>query len=235
MDSRNPFTTLSLTPAWVEAYPGSMIGLLAVAGAGDPPHTTALEARRSALERDLRDRFSGKSRSDILALPVIQAYRAYYRRFQKTYHVQLQLESVALKAKPIAGMPGLVEAAFLAELETQLLTAVHDLDRVEPPLTVDIARGEEVYTLLRGEDHACARGDMIMRDSHGVICSVIYGSDLRTKITRDTRDVLFATYVPPGIPASLVEHHQRVLEGNMRAFSPASRVLLNAVYNARRP
>ena len=62
---------------------------------------------------------------------MIQAYAAYYERFNKTYHVQLQLESVALKGKSIPRVSALVEAMFMAELENLLLTAGHDLDVVQ--------------------------------------------------------------------------------------------------------
>lgn len=40
----------------------------------------------------------------------------------------------------------LVEAMFIAELKNLLLTAGHDLDAVELPLKLDIARGGERYT-----------------------------------------------------------------------------------------
>ena len=46
----------------------------------------------------------------------IPAYNACYKGFKKTYHVQLQLESVALKGRSIPRVAALMEAMFMAEL-----------------------------------------------------------------------------------------------------------------------
>jgi DNA/RNA-binding domain of Phe-tRNA-synthetase-like protein len=222
---------LTVSKAWKETYPGAMIGILAMEGIEGFADSLEPDARKTELERALVARFAGKTREDILALPVIQSYRKYYKRFKKTYHVQLQLESVALKGKPINTMPGLVEATFLAELETLLLTAVHDSDKIEGPLNLEIAEGDEIYTLMRGEDHSCAQGDMIMQDARGVICSVIYGSDRRTMVTGSTSNALFATYVPPGFEDNVVEEHLNILEENVKSIAPESMVRFREIYH----
>src|SRR3972149_5587868 len=92
------------------------------------------------------------------ALPRLQAYAAYYKRWGKTYHVQLQLESVALKGKPITRASALVSAMVASELEHLLLTAGHDLDAVAPPVTLTVAAGAEGYQLLGGRGQAPAGG-----------------------------------------------------------------------------
>ena len=48
---------------------------------------------------------------------------------------------------------------------------------------------------------------MMMTDELGVISSVIYGPDQRTRITRETREVLFMVYAPPGIGEQAVRDH----------------------------
>jgi hypothetical protein len=73
---------------------------------------------RLALEDQLRARYSGLDRAAIEASPEMQAYRAYYKRFKKTYHVLLQLESIAFKAKSIPNVAALVESMFMAEIKT---------------------------------------------------------------------------------------------------------------------
>ena len=42
----------------------------------------------------------------------MQAYRADYKRYRKTYHVLRQLRSVALEHKPIPSVAALVEVMF---------------------------------------------------------------------------------------------------------------------------
>jgi hypothetical protein len=125
---------------------------VAMRNVANPATCPALEARKAALEADLRARFADKSRDDIKALPEMQAYAAYYKRFKKTYHVQLQLESVALKDKPIPSVAALVETMFMGELKNFLLTAVHDLDVVQPPVSINVADGSERYVMMNNEE-----------------------------------------------------------------------------------
>lgn len=82
--------------------------------------------------------------------PVLQAYNTYYCRFKKSYQVQLQLESIAWKGKSIPSVSALVEAMFMAEMKNMLLTAGHDLDVLQLPLTLDVSKGTESYQLMRG-------------------------------------------------------------------------------------
>ena len=69
------------------------------------------------------------------------AYRDYYKRFDKTYHVQLQLESLLFKGKSIPSVAGLVDAMFMAEMKDWLLTAGHDLDSLQLPLRLEATTG----------------------------------------------------------------------------------------------
>jgi DNA/RNA-binding domain of Phe-tRNA-synthetase-like protein len=223
---------LKVTPAWQRAYPGALMGILAMQGVSNPDHDPTLDRLKTELEQTLRARYYGKSREDLLTDPVLQAYRTYYKKFKKTYHVLLQLESVVFKSRPIASASALVEASFMAELDTLLLTAIHDLDLAEPPLSIDIATGGEEYTLLRGEPHRCASGDMIMKDGQGVICSLIYGSDQNTQVSKDTQNIVFAVYVPPGIEESVVEKHLHILENNIRLISPNATSSVREIFHA---
>ena len=90
-----------VSPSWQAAYPGACIGILAMRDVANPTDCPPLDERKAALEEELRARFQGQDRAAIRAQPTLAAYAAYYRQFRKTYHVQLQLESVALKGKPI--------------------------------------------------------------------------------------------------------------------------------------
>jgi DNA/RNA-binding domain of Phe-tRNA-synthetase-like protein len=160
----------------------------------------------------------------------LQAYAEYYRRFKKTYHIQLQLESIVLKGKSIPAVAGLVEAMFMAEMQNMLLTAGHDLDVLQLPLTLDVATGSEPYTLLRGEEQTLKAGDMMISDRGGVISSIIYGPDRRTQITPDTQNVVFTVYAPPGIEEHLVVKHLEHIRDYVFIFAPQAAVELLQVY-----
>jgi DNA/RNA-binding domain of Phe-tRNA-synthetase-like protein len=211
---------LKISDAWKTAFPNAQVGVLVVHGAANPAQHAALDKAKSALEAELRARYAGMDRAALLRLPALHAYDDYYGRFKKTYHIQLQLESILFKGKTIPSGAGLVEAMFMAELDDLLLTAGHDLDTVRQPLTLEAAHGTETYTLLRGEGQTLKAGDMYIRDAGGVISSVIYGPDRRTQIRPETRNAVFTAYAPAGIGAEAVENHLGHILKNIRLFAP---------------
>ena len=135
-----------------------------------------------------------------------------------------QLASIAFKRKAIPSVAALVEAMFMAEVKNCLLTAGHDLDRLQLPLTVGLAGGEESYTLLRGQPQGLKAGDMFMADRAGVISSILYGPDERTQITAATHNVLFAVYAPAGVDVQAVQDHLRDIRDYVLLVAPAAQV-----------
>jgi DNA/RNA-binding domain of Phe-tRNA-synthetase-like protein len=147
--------------------------------------------------------------------------------------VLLQLESVALKARPLASPTALVQAMFMAEVESQLLTAGHDLDAVAPPLTIAAAGGNETYVRIGGEPQRLKPKDMYMADAQGVISSVIYGPDARTRITAETRAAMFVTYAPQGIAEEAVRQHLGRIEAYVRTVAPEASAAETGVYGGQ--
>jgi DNA/RNA-binding domain of Phe-tRNA-synthetase-like protein len=222
-----------VSPDWKTAYPGACAGILVMSKVVNPEHHAALTRQKADLETRLRSRFTGYDRTSLAEIPVLQAYNNYFKQFKKTYHVQLQLESVAFKGKPIPNVAGLVEAMFMAELENMLLTAGHDLDALQLPVTVDVAKGEEHYLLLNGREQIAKAGDMMMADGRGVISSVLYGPDQRTRIMPNTSRVLFMVYVPAGIQERDVHQHLHNIQTNVLTIAPDAQTDSLQVYGAK--
>ena len=221
-----------VTEGWKSVYPGAHAGVLVMRGVINPMQHPELERVKEKLVADLRARFAGQNRAALEALPVMQAYSAYYKRFKKTYHVLLQLESIVFKDRTLPSVAGLVEAMFMAEVKNLLLTAGHDLDALRLPLVLDVAHAEETYTLLRGQPQTLKVGDMRIADQDGIISSIIYGPDQRTQIRESTTHVVFTVYAPPGIAAAEVERHLQDIEGYVRLFAPAAAVEMLEVFSA---
>jgi DNA/RNA-binding domain of Phe-tRNA-synthetase-like protein len=220
----------TLSPTWPRTFPNAHVGVLIMHNVTNPRRHPKLEQRKAALEAELRARFAGQTKADLAALPVMQAYRAYYKRFRKTYHVLLQLRSVVLKGKSLPSVAALVEATFMAELKNGLLTAGHDLDKTHAPLTFDVSRGDERYVLLNGREQILKPNDMILTDAQGVICSVIYGLDRRSAIGPETRRVLFVVYAPEGIGDEAVRAHLEEMRDNVTLVAPEATVKALQVY-----
>ena len=209
---------LAATQAWKDAYPDGLIGVLEVAQVENRAASAALEARKRLVEQGLREKYKGQGRTELVAAPVLGDYVRYYKRFDKTYHVLLQLESVALKGKSLPAVSPLVDANFTAELETLVLTAGHDAAKLQSPLLIDVSRAGETMTQMNGATKSLPAGDMVMRDAGGISCSILYGQDNRSPISAATTHALFVAYAPPGVSAEAVRGQLEAILANIRMF-----------------
>lgn len=219
---------LTVTNNWKKTYPGAHCGILVMNNVSNPLQPAGLDRVKREIEADLRALF--KDRSELKLLEPIRAYQSYYKEFNKTYHVLQQLESVIFKGKPIPTVSALVESMFIEELRNLLLTAGHDLDSVEAPVTLDVAKGDEDYTLINGRDQIVKPRDMILKDLKGVISSVLCGPDQRTRITPSTSNVLFVVYAVPGISEKMVTQHLQGIEANVKIIAPQTFTYILKVY-----
>jgi len=213
---------LTVTNDWKKAFPGALAGVLSMSGVINPEHHPALEDAKRKLEKELRTKFNNPAQ--IKELQQIKAYTAYYKRFQKTYHVQHQIDSIAFKGKSIPKVAALVEAMFIAELKNMLLTAGHDRDSIKGRITLDVSKGTETYIRMNGEKQRLKAGDMMIADEQSVISNVIYGPDRRTMITPKTRSALFTVYGAPGIGDPEMRKHLEEIAACVRLVSPDARV-----------
>ncbi len=225
-----PSSIVTISDAWKSAYPEAQAGILVMRNVANPARHATLDQQKADLETQLRSQFSGYDRAKLAELPILQAYNKYFKQFKKTYHVQLQLESVIFKGKSIPNVAALVEAMFMAELKNMLLTAGHDLDALQLPVTVDVAKGDERYVLINSQEQTAKPDDMMMTDGRGVISSVIYGPDQRTRIMPRTERVLFMVYVPPGLIEQIVYDHLRDIQANVMTIAPKAQSELLQVY-----
>ena len=219
-----------VTEGWRSAFPQAHAGVLVIKDVVNPARHEDLQRRKERLVEMLRARYGQLDRSQMQADPRLQAYAAYYKCFKKTYHVQLQLESIAFRGKTIPSGAALVEAMFMAEIENRLLTAGHDLDTLMLPARLDVTQGDEVYTLLRGQPQQVKPGDMQISDGAGIISNVIYGPDQRTQITPRTRNVIYTTYAPAGISEEAVTEHLQDIQEYVRLFAPHARLEMLQVF-----
>lgn len=219
-----------VSKVWKFTYPGAHAGVLVMRDVVNPTSHAGLEHHKEALVEDLRAHYGGLDRGQLETIPILQVYDAYYKRFKKTYHVQLQLESIVFKGKTIPSVAALVEAMFMAEVKNMLLTAGHDFDALQLPIRLDVTKGDEIYTLMRGQPQQVKAGDMMIVDGKGIISNIIYGPDQRTQIQPGTRNVTYTVYAPGGISEQAVTEHLQDIERYVRLFSPDARTEMLQVF-----
>lgn len=214
-------------------YPEALMGILVMKNVRNPKEHKELDRCTLELENSLRNNFTGLDRADLKNREPLKTYDKYYKKFKKTYHVLLQLESIVFKNKSIPRVASLVEVMFMAELKNLLLTAGHDLDAIDLPIKLDVSNGGEKYTQISGQEKELICNDMMVSDSKGITSSIIYGPDKRTQIKPDTRNVLFVVYAPPGIEKSKVFQHLQDIQNYVHIIVPESVIELLKVYECK--
>jgi DNA/RNA-binding domain of Phe-tRNA-synthetase-like protein len=209
---------IARTPAFCSTYPDGIFGVLIARGCANRSQTLSIAADKRAVEGRLRERFFGAA---IDAGPVARTYMQYFRRYGGRYPVVHQARTV-LAGRSIESNSALVEAMFTAELDSLVLTSGHDLGALRFPLAVDVSVAGDAYTLLSGKDRVLKAGDMIVRDAGGIVASVVYGPDDRTRIRPDSDAALFGAWCPVGIPPMIVEAHLEKLAALLRQEWPES-------------
>jgi len=218
---------LTVTPEWKVAFPGACAGLLVIRDADNPAGHPELTQHKAELETQLRADFQDRPINN----ETLEIYTKYYKRFKKTYHVKLQLKSIVQKGKSIPDVQALVQVMFMAELKNMLLTAGHDLDKLELPLVLDVSNGDETYTLMRGTEQQLKPGDMYIRDGQGILSDVIYGPDKRSSIDPKTHNAVYTVYAPAGISQQTVLDHLQEMANYVRTASPKAKINLMEVYS----
>lgn len=211
---------IDVSCTWKSAFPQTSFGILVMEEISNVQVHRDIETRKNDLERDLRRHWLGKTRKDMKKEFPFEAYERYFRNFGQGYPVLAQLETVALKGKPIFSPSPLVAAMFMAELKNGLLTAGHDLEKISLPLCLDVARGEETYQAMGGKERRLQEGDMFLLDEKGILSSVLYGPDNRSFITPETSRVLFTVYGVPSVAAGDLQDHLEEIESLVRVLSP---------------
>jgi len=223
---------ISITRQWRDCFHDGHVGVLLVNNVDNSGRAPVLDQKKKVLEQTLRQKFIGFSRADYMKTGILNTYRNYYKKFKKTYHVQLQIESIVQKNKSFPNVSPLVDANFMAEMETHILTAGHDADLLAEPVVIDATKGDEIFTRMNGAVISLKPNDMMMSDGKGIVCTIIYGQDNRTPISSKTRRALFVAYAPPGVPKIKVQQQLDSILENIRLFSPETLVEMCEVYSA---
>jgi len=189
------------------AYPRVVFGSLVVKNAANIRQHDGLDERKRVLEKEIRDNYPDPCNDSVM-----QSYSENFKKWGKTYPLEFQVKSIK-KGKSLPNVSALVDCMFMAELRNRVLTSGHDLDTVRGELVFDVSNGGEEYMKLNGENQMLPKGDVILRDSEGILASVLYGPARRTSISHDTCNALYFAWCPNGMGDSAIHTHLADIEG----------------------
>jgi DNA/RNA-binding domain of Phe-tRNA-synthetase-like protein len=168
-----------------------------------------LENLKRELEKEIREEYP-----DVVKDQVIRSYDTYYKKWGKTYPIQFQIKTIKGGSR-FPRVSALVDSMFLSELRNRILTSAHDFDSIQGELWYDVSDEGEKYTKINGKEQMLPRSDIVLRDSDGILASVLYGPARRTSINNDTENALYLAWCPYSPGVDVIEEHLRDIISNL--------------------
>ncbi len=203
-----------------DLYPNICFGALTVHNLHKNGNQELMNKLKDAELKNIHTKFANYDRSEANKTSPLAEYKAYYKKFKKTYPVLLQLESVVLKNKDIPAVGISVEAMFLAEVRNLLLTAGHDLDKIQGNFLINVADKTMPYMGISNHETKVKEHDIFAADEQGIISSIVGGPDHRTMITPDTKNALYFIYGVDGITKDQIELHLNTIKNYLSQTIP---------------
>jgi DNA/RNA-binding domain of Phe-tRNA-synthetase-like protein len=188
----------SKSSSFRKSYPDVPFGLALITGCTNHLNPPGFDQYKRKLLRKMRRRET---------LEEIQERIGAYDRFFRSFGHECPLPN-HLKRTIHSGFPRyniMVDAHFMAEMCAGILVAVTDYSRFKGALMLDVAKAGELCLGMGGREMRTAEREIVFRDEKEIVCVLCQGADEKTRVTENTRDVLFYAYGIPGIDGALLE------------------------------
>jgi hypothetical protein len=183
-----PILDFHFSPRASRQLSNASFGLLAATGLDRARLGEALKPIRKSVQRTLA----------VPANAVETNLAAFDRYFAENHHrspLRHQREHF-LKAGIPSSNP-ILTLLLLAELQHGMLVGIQDATTIVPPLEFDVLAHGDRFEGMRGKVH-CNPGEVVLRDSNGIIASLFQGPDKRTEIHDSSRDIVAFVFAVPG-------------------------------------
>jgi DNA/RNA-binding domain of Phe-tRNA-synthetase-like protein len=198
------------------------LGVVTCSGVDHPLLQAAVASFQNSLQLDRQENSERIMRR-------IQAFDSFFAENDSRSPLGGQFEMVRRKGLPPGNV--LVQALLLSEMSTGLLMGAQDASVIEGELICELAGSGESFKGMRNEVQ-CRPGEIVLKDNVGIIASLLQGPDHRTRLKKDTKDVVFFVFSVPGITVS--EIHEGT-EQVSSIFKKACSDLSSQVYEIGMP
>jgi DNA/RNA-binding domain of Phe-tRNA-synthetase-like protein len=192
------FPEFSMSPAYLDRYPGVGFGLTLISGCQNHENPPGFDQYKRKLLRKMRKRET---------LAAISARIDTYADFFQGFGFECPLTK-HLKRTIHSGFPRydlIVDAHFMAEMCAGILVAVTDYNRFDGNLTLDVAAEGEVCAGMGGREFVTREAEIVLRDEKEIVCVLCQGADEKTRANAGTTNVFFYAYAVPGIESQYLK------------------------------
>jgi DNA/RNA-binding domain of Phe-tRNA-synthetase-like protein len=182
---------VKMTDRCLEIYPWMKFGYCFVSNLSPDESQELLREEQKKVEAYIK--------SDVEALI---ARAKSISRFYKTQgeknrsHIESLLKSIA-NGKSIKPVNVIVDSVMIAELRNALLLGVHDLDRIQGNVVLDVSLGGEKFAGIGNRSIETRVNEVVLRDDSGIWASYTQGPDARTVVDAATTNVMILGFFTP--------------------------------------
>jgi len=156
------------------------------------------------IDSRIRDFISNMTLEGLTSHPHIKAYRRlYWRMGVDPTKMRPSPEALArrvLRKSIFPRINNIVDAGNLSSLINLVSIGLYDMDRIKPPLRVDVLNDNGAFNPIGGGQILLNKGIMIVRDMRGIIIHVYAHRDsVESMVTSGSRRILAIAYGAPGI------------------------------------
>ena len=201
----------SISEAYKNTYPGLAFGLALITGCLNPVNPPGFdEFKRKHLrlmrKKETLARISGR----------IEAYERFFRSFGYECPLTKHLKRTIQSGFPRYNL--MIDTHFMAEMCAGILVAVTDYDRFDGALRLDVANKGEPCLGLGKRAFETKVGEIVLRDQKDIVCVLCQGADEKTRVSENTRRVLFYAYAVPGVEPEPIQEGLLLATETMTLF-----------------
>jgi DNA/RNA-binding domain of Phe-tRNA-synthetase-like protein len=205
------FPEFSMSPAYLDKYPGVGFGLTLISGCQNHENPPGFDQHKRKLLRKMRKR---ETLAEISAR--IDTYAGFFQSFGHECPLTKHLKRTVNSGFPRYDL--IVDAHFMAEMCAGILVAVTDYDRFDGNLMLDVTAEGEVCAGMGGREFVTKESEIVLRDEKEIVCVLCQGADEKTRANESTTNVLFYAYAVPGIESQYLKDGLTVAAETMAEF-----------------
>jgi DNA/RNA-binding domain of Phe-tRNA-synthetase-like protein len=200
-----------ISQAYLTKYPEVSFGLAWISGCDNPSNPEGFDRYKRKLLRKMR------RRENLEAITKrVEVYRDFFHQFGHMCPLPGHLTRTVNSGFPRYNL--MVDAHFMAEMCAGILVAVADYDLFEGELTLDLADDGEVCAGMGGREMRTKKDEIVLRDEKEIVCILCQGADEKTRVHKNTRNVLFYAYAVPGIEGHFIEEGLHIAADTLSLF-----------------
>ena len=111
-------------------------------------------------------------------------------------HIESLIKSIS-NGKNIKSVNAVVDSVVLAELRNALAMGVHDLDRIQGDIVLDVAEEGEKFTGIGNRSIVTRANEAVLRDQAGIWASYTQGPDAATVVDAGTKNAMILGFFTP--------------------------------------